>query len=87
MRQSAPDRQQLAALVRKAQTETSWHWGLPPLPIWQEIQDLIYSGHADLAWQLFLELVWPPDIPRSEQFMTDFIRTMVYSPYWPGIQA
>ena len=87
MRQAAPNMQQLVALVREAQTETSWNWGLPPLPIWQEIQNLIYSGHADLAWRFYEELIWPPDIPRSEQFMTDFIETMVYSPYWPEIQA
>lgn len=47
---------------------------------WQEMLNLIYSGHEDLAWQYF-ELVWPTKKPGKEKFTADFKEALAESYY------
>jgi hypothetical protein len=47
--------------------------------------DLIYSGHADLAWPFF-EQAWPAEIPGKERSLTGFLSLLSAGPYWPDVQ-
>ena len=53
---------------------------------WGEPVDLIYTGHADLAWK-FIDEAWPPKVKGKAQFLKDFRKQLAKSPYWPEIRA
>ncbi|MFN8458504.1 MAG: hypothetical protein U0401_28265 [Anaerolineae bacterium] len=42
--------------------------------------ELVYSGHADLAWQLY-EQAWPPKIKGREKFLEQFTKWLT-AEYW-----
>jgi len=42
--------------------------------------DLIYSGHADLAWK-FYDQAWPPRLKNKKQLFEDFRAELETSPY------
>jgi len=51
----------------------------------EEMLNLIYGGHADLAWD-FYEWSWlSADIPSKKQFITNFTKRLVGSEYWSDI--
>ena len=52
--------------------------------LWREMFDLIYSGHADLAWA-FLDDGWPADRVGKDDFKTNFRCQLAQSPYWGTI--
>lgn len=54
--------------------------------LWREMLDLIYSGHADLAWT-FLDDGWPTDRASKDTFKTNFRCQLAQSPYWDAIAA
>jgi hypothetical protein len=47
---------------------------------WGEMLDLIYTGHADLAWKYF-DMVWPVKKPGKEKFLADFKEQLANSAY------
>jgi len=49
-------------------------------PFWDEMLDLIYTGHEDLAWQYF-DLVWPERKPGKEKFLSDFKEQLALTAY------
>lgn len=83
MHKPAPAPPELETRARKVRNDWAeeYHRGF-----WGFALDLIYSGHAGLAWQ-FLEMAWPPDRPGKEQFLSDFRARLSKSPYWPEIQG
>lgn len=54
--------------------------------LWGEMLDLIYSGHADLAW-VFLEGGWPEGRSGMDTFKTNFRCQLAQSPYWNTLAA
>ncbi|MFQ5795840.1 MAG: LysM peptidoglycan-binding domain-containing protein [Candidatus Bipolaricaulia bacterium] len=84
MRKPAPDITQLEE--RAQQIRETWKTVGPPSDLWGYMLDLVYTGHADLAW-LFFEMAWPPGFPGKEEFLSDFRAKLSESPYWPEIQA
>jgi hypothetical protein len=47
---------------------------------WDQMLDLIYTGHEDLAWQYF-DLVWPAGKPGKNKFLADFNEQLAESYY------
>lgn len=47
---------------------------------WEEMLDLIYTGHEDLAWQYF-DMVWPVKKAGKEKFKADFKEALAESYY------
>ena len=85
MRKPAPSETELDAKIQEVQTSTSWQQQDPPEILWGEMLDLIYSGHADLAWQFF-DKAWPANMPGKDGFLTDFRSQLAKSPYWSQIE-
>jgi hypothetical protein len=54
--------------------------------LWREMLDLIYSGHADLAWT-FLDEGWPAGRDGKDTFKTNFRCQLATSPYWNVVAA
>jgi hypothetical protein len=55
-----------------------------PDVLWQEILDLIYTGHSDLAWK-FLDEVGPKAQQGNYPDLADFCSQLKTSPYWPDL--
>ncbi|MBI4285777.1 MAG: VCBS repeat-containing protein [Chloroflexi bacterium] len=83
MRKPAPAPTELETRARKVRDDWAeeYHRGF-----WGFALDLIYSGHAGLAWQ-FLEMAWPLGYLGKGQFLSDFRARLSKSPYWPEIQG
>jgi hypothetical protein len=54
--------------------------------VWNPVLNLIYEGHADLAWK-FLDEVWPVKFKGKEKWTGDFCSLLKASPYWPDLQG
>jgi hypothetical protein len=79
MKAPSPDR---AALERKARTLTDgWTIGDPPAEFYGYILDLIYGGHADLAWR-WVDRAWPAGVAGKDEFLTDFKDRLQGSACW-----
>lgn len=52
--------------------------------LWRTMLDLIYSGHADLAWS-FLDEGWPADRDGRDDFRTALLCQLATSPYWDAV--
>ena len=65
--------------------QTNYANALPHV-LWQQIFDLIYTGHPDLAWK-FLDEVGPDAQSSRYHFpdLGDFCSTLKTSYYWPDI--
>lgn len=57
-----------------------------PDVLWQEVLDLIYTGHADLAWK-FLTQVGPKAQQGSFPDLPSFCSTLKTSSYWADLRA
>ena len=85
MSKPALDFAKLEARARSIRDNGEWYiWNKSDL--WGVMLDLIYSGHADLAYQFF-DMAWLPDAPGKEEFIKDFRTRLSTSPYWPEIKA
>lgn len=79
MREPAPDS---AALADKArELSDGWTTGDPPAELWGYAVELVYQGHAGLAWH-FLDLAWPRTIPGRTEFERDLREQLQGSPCW-----
>ena len=52
--------------------------------LWQEVLDLIYTGHSELAWK-FLNEVGPKAQAKPYPDLADFCLRLKSSPYWPDL--
>lgn len=50
------------------------------------IFDLVYTGNAKQAWQLF-DIVWPNNDPQKNEILKDIRKALTESPYWTEIRA
>ena len=61
------------------------HTGPPPMSLWHEVIDLVYSGNLTQARILF-HLSWPYYIEGRNEAWADFLERLSSSDYWKGIQ-
>ncbi len=47
--------------------------------------DLIYAGHADLAWRFF-DMAWPSDKSGKTKFLAEFMSQLASGQYWPELR-
>ncbi len=79
MRIEAPTAQELADRARGL--SDGWVTGDPPGELYAYALDLIYGGHADLAWRFF-DLAWPRTAGGKAEYLEDLRRTLTGSPCW-----
>jgi hypothetical protein len=66
-------------------TEKTGYWSSLPEDLWQEVMELIYTGHPDLAWK-FLDEAGPKAQPGLRGFdLEDFCITLKESLYWQDL--
>jgi hypothetical protein len=71
-----------SVLARKTRELTQgWTAGDPPPGFWGYAVDLIYQGHADVAWR-FLDRGWPATITGKDEFFKDLRERLQGSPCW-----
>jgi hypothetical protein len=79
MRTPAPDAATLAKQARDLRGD--WDSGDPPADLLGYVVELVYHGHADLAWQ-FLDTAWPAPIAGRTEFLRDLRAQLSHSPCW-----
>lgn len=84
MRDDPPDAAALAAKTRELRGD--WESGDPPADLYGYAVDLVYAGHADLAWR-FLDMAWPATIPGKAEFLRDLRSQLANSPCWSAPPA
>ena len=88
MRQPLPASTELDAQSRAVQGtfEQADSDAIPQSPeLWTTMLTLIYTGHADAAWQ-FLDGAWPAGNPHKEAFLGAFCEKLSGSPYWGDLK-
>jgi hypothetical protein len=74
--------------MKKVRTSKDWEKVMDddyPPELWANMLDLIYSGHADMAWDFF-DKAWPKNIKGKEAFLKEFRSSLKSSQFWPGIK-
>lgn len=56
------------------------------VPLWNEVMDLIYTGHPDLAWKFLDELPRIATHRPAGPDLEEFCITLKESPYWPDLE-
>ena len=64
---------------------SEWWGGHPPVLLWSEMLNLIYTGNMSQAWDL-IELSWPRESYDKELFLSDFKAQLQTSPFWKDVQ-
>jgi len=80
MQRPAPPPEETRKLVAKIKSNDEWSDGVPSA-LWSAILDFIYSGHPDLAWQIWNE-TWPESKPAKGGFLGAFCDRLTQSPYF-----
>lgn len=83
LRQPAPSWATLAEQAQGIQLSFSETGIFPELLA--TMLNLIYSGHADLAWK-FLDTAWPSEFAGKDEFLTAFLHKLSTNIYWPELQ-
>jgi hypothetical protein len=86
MVKATPSREEFQKLVEKGRRVPRDDEGGPTSGFWEIMLNLIYSGHADLAWK-FCDQSWPGDLKAKHQFLHAFRLQLSKSPYWSAIKA
>lgn len=90
---SEPVSEHLITIAKEIQSSPMWDsfdpdgdglFNSPPSELWGVMLDLIYTGHADKAWD-FAEVVWPDGVGGKEAFLKDFKRQLERSPFWETV--
>lgn len=95
MRKPAPAPAQLAASIKAVQADEEWNPKVPldpdcdqdcgvPVKLWSDMVNLMYNGHADLAWQVF-DQSWPAKQPGKDFFVGQFCHELHGSLYWADL--
>ncbi|RXS93774.1 hypothetical protein [Silvibacterium dinghuense] len=89
MKQPAPSAAEwadaLAQVRQELKRDNSGMANELPGVLWNEVLNLIYSGHPRLAWK-FLEAAGPKAQQGNNPSLEDFCSTLKTSPYWPDLQ-
>ena len=56
-----------------------------PVALWRNMLELIYTGHADLAWHL-LDASWPATQKNRSAFVSQFCKQLSSSHYWSDLR-
>ncbi len=80
MRTSAPSPRQLEEKIESVLLDPSWEDGRPPVTLWSEALDLIYSGHPELGLR-FIRMAWPSNIEGVDEFVAEFRERLNESPH------
>ncbi|MCC5787203.1 MAG: hypothetical protein JJU33_10940 [Phycisphaerales bacterium] len=80
MRTSAPNPRQLEEKIESVLLDPSWEDGRPPVTLWSEALDLIYSGHPELGMR-FIRMAWPSNIEGADEFIAEFRERLNESPH------
>ena len=86
MAAAAPDAADLAAQAQAVAASDQWTDDAMDPDLWRTMLDLIYGGHADLAWG-FLDAAWPAGRDGKDAFRTDLLCQLATSPWWDTIAA
>jgi hypothetical protein len=96
MNQPAPPRDLLASKANRIRVDAMagnfsnpaprWPGAKIPPAMWAEMLNLIYTGHATLAWK-FAELAWPPAVLGKALFLDRFRERLRESPYYRDLMA
>jgi len=79
MRKPAPSQTEFESKIAKIKSDEEWNHHVPPA-LWGGMLELIYSGHADLAWELF-DRAWPSKKPGKYGFLGAFCERLSNSHY------
>ena len=86
MKRPAPTTTEFDSLARKVKEANDWEYGGVPPELWGEMLDLIYTGHAALAWKL-LDQTWPKAKPGKNGFIGAFCDRLSESRYWADLST
>jgi hypothetical protein len=96
MFQPAPPRARLNSRANRIRLEAmtenfsdsapQWPGATIPPAMWATMLNLIYTGHAELAWK-FADLAWPPRVRGKALFLDRFRERLRTSPYYRGLMA
>jgi len=93
MKKQGPSPVEFAALVHNVRSDEEWTDAAPtdcdmdcgvPIALWKNMLDLMYTGHSDLAWNLF-DQSWRPTRKDKTAFAKDFCQQLSGSHYWPDL--
>jgi hypothetical protein len=82
----APSPGEFQQLVEKGRRIPRSGDGSPASKFWGIMLDLIYSGHANLAWK-FCDGAWPSSAESKQEFLRSSKSQLSTSPYWEAIKA
>lgn len=80
MQKPAPTQEQLDHTIAEIKGEPAWNQHVPPA-LWAAMLELIYTGHPDLAWQVF-DRSWPDKKPGKSGFLGAFCERLSSSNYF-----
>lgn len=63
-----------------------WPYAKIPAQLWATMLNLIYTGHAALAWK-FADLAWPPRVSGKALFLDQFRQRLRRSPYYRDLMT
>ncbi|MGC2112206.1 MAG: hypothetical protein WA655_21990 [Candidatus Korobacteraceae bacterium] len=80
MSKPAPTRAQLDSTIASIKSDEAWDKDVPPV-LWRAMLDLIYTGHPDLAWEIW-DQSWPAKKPGKAGFLGAFCERLSTSDYF-----
>lgn len=80
----APSAGDLKAEAAAVAASDQWTADQMDPDLWRTMLDLIYTGHADLAWS-FLDDGWPQGRDGKDAFRTALLCQLATSPYWDAV--
>ena len=87
MRRLPPPAEKITEMAKEYFGDVSWREGTnPPVDLWGDMLELLYTGNAREAWALLGE-AWPPGVPGKEDFRSEFTEKLKTSRYWPELNA
>jgi len=85
MRKPVPTALEIDSKIHEIRKSKAWQEKEPPADLWAWMLELIYTGHAKPAWDVF-EKSWPEKVPGKKKFFTEFRSQLSKSIYWPQIK-
>lgn len=73
---------QMAADIREY---PDWKEEQPPVELWRQMLDLIYTGNMNQAW-VVCDLAWPKGMAGKDHFLDEFKARLSQSPFWTDIR-
>jgi hypothetical protein len=85
MRKPGLTQDALKKLVKRIQALPEWEQGGPPVELWAQMLDLIYTGNMTQALEL-TSLCWPEAVAGKDVFLSDFLTELKNGPFWTDIE-